>query len=449
MKKIGRFVSFLLTIGVSATMLAGCSGGASSSQLSSAPLAASSKQMGSEQAESKPVKLVWALWDKDKTTYYQPLIDAYKADHPNVEIEMKDLGSTDYQTALGTQLAGGDSGLDIVTVKDMPGYAAMTNASQLEDLTQYIKDNGIDTSQYGGTAEQITVDGKLYALPFRSDFWIVYYNKDLFDKAKVGYPTNDMTLAQYDALARKLTSGSGNKKVYGAHYHIWRSAVQLFGILDGKHSIVDSDYSFLKPYYELVLKEQDDGICMDYATLKTSNTHYSGVFENNSVAMMNMGSWFIATLMNDIKLGNSEAKNWGIVRYPHPEGVPAGTTLGTITSLAVASSSQNKDASLDFVKFVCGEDGAAVIAKTGTIPAIKNEEVVNTIASMEGFPTDTNSKEALKTVKTYLEMPMNSKSAEIETALNDDHDAIMTKSVGIDDGLKKMAEDVKPLMDES
>lgn len=437
MKKIRRFVSLMLAIGVSATMFAGCSGGSAAS--SSASSAAASKS-------GESVKLTWALWDKDKTTYYKPLIDAYTAKHPNVTIEMKDLGSTDYQTALGTQLAGGDSGIDIVTVKDIPGYAAMTNAGQLEDLSQYIKNNNIDTSKYGGTTEQITVDGKLYALPFRSDFWVIYYNKDLFDKAKVAYPTNDMTLAQYDALARKLTSGSGNSKVYGAHYHTWRSAVELFGILDGKHTILDGDYAFLKPYYETILKEQKDGICMDYATLKTSNTHYSGVFENNSVAMMNMGSWFMATLINDIKSGKSQAKNWGVVKYPHPDGVQAGTTLGTITSLAVASTSKNKETSLDFVKFVTGEEGAAVIAKTGTIPAIKNDEVIKTISSMQGFPTDDNSKEALKTVKTYLEMPMNANSAAIDTALNDDHDAIMTGSVTVDAGLKKMAEDVKPLL---
>lgn len=446
MKKWRKAVGLMLAAAISAGAFAGCSGkGAQSQPQSQAPAPSSS---AASKAESEPVKLTWALWDIDLSPYYKPLIDAYTAEHPNVTVEMKDLGSADYQTVLGTQLAGGDSGLDIVSVKDIPGYSSMTNAGQLEDLTQYIKDNGIDTSQYGGTTEQIQVDGKLYALPFRSDFWIVYYNKDLFDKAGVDYPANDMTLQQYDALARKVTSGSGNGKVYGAHYHTWRSAVTLFGILDGKHTVLDGDYAFMKPYYDLVLKEQDDGICMDYATLKTSSTHYSGVFENNSVAMLNMGSWFISTVMADIKAGKAEVKNWGIVKYPHPEGVEAGTTLGTITSLAVASSSKNKEAALDFVKFVTSAEGAQIIAKTGTIPAIKNDAVVDTIASMDGFPADENSKEALKTVKTYLEMPMHDKSAEIETVLNDDHDAIMTKSVPVDEGLKKMGEDVKAILNE-
>ena len=117
--------------------------------------------------------------------------------------------------------------------------------------------------------DRITVDGDFYALPFIQSFWVVFYNKDLFDAAGVEYPTNDMTLEEYDALARQLTSGEGAEKVYGCHYHNWRSCVQLFGILDGKNTIVDGTYDFLQPYYEMILAQQDDGICMDYATIKT------------------------------------------------------------------------------------------------------------------------------------------------------------------------------------
>jgi multiple sugar transport system substrate-binding protein len=449
MGKIKKLISAVLTSVMFLSVFAGCGKNEGNSSSQQQDLQTSKANVETTTAkEEKEVKLTWALWDYEKTPYYKALIEEYKKIKPNVTIKYKDLGSSNYQTVLGTQLAGEDSGLDILSVKDIPGYSAMVNAGQLEDLSDFIKKYNIDTSKYSGTTEQIAVDGKLYALPFRSDFWVVFYNKDLFDKAGVAYPTNDMTMKDYDAIARKMTSGSGSTKVYGAHYHTWRSAVQLFGILDGKHTILDpsTGYDFLKPYYEIILKEQDDGIVQDYATLKTSSTHYSGVFENNSVAMLNMGSWFISTLINDIKTGKSEAKNWGIVKYPHPEGVAAGTTLGTITTLGVASSSKNKDAALDFINFVCGEEGAKVIASTGTFPAIKTDDILEKITSLEGFPKDENSKEALKTVKTYLEMPMNPNSAQIETILNDQHDAIMTKSVSIEEGLKEMTEQVKAII---
>ncbi|MDD3457063.1 sugar ABC transporter substrate-binding protein, partial [Sphaerochaeta sp.] len=331
--------------------------------------------------------LKWALWDIASTTYYEPLIKAYEAKNPNVKIEMLDLGSADFMTMLSTQLSGGDSSIDVVTIKDIPGYNNLVKRNLLMNLNDKIKSENVDLSLYGGTTDQISVDGKLYGIPFRSDFWVVFYNKDVFDKAGVAYPDNDMTFAEYDALARKMTSGVGAAKVYGAHYHTWRSAVQLFGILDGKNTIVDGTYNFLKPYYEMVLSQQKDGIVQNYATLKTSSTHYSGVFYNNSVAMMNMGSWFIATLISQIEQGKTEVKNWGLVKYPHAEGVPAGTTLGTITSLGVSNASKKKDAAFDFVKFVTGPEGAQIIAKTGTIPSIKDSEVVKIIASKPGFPS--------------------------------------------------------------
>jgi multiple sugar transport system substrate-binding protein len=213
----------------------------------------------------------------------------------------------------------------------------------------------------------------------------------------------------------------------------------LFGILDGKNSAVSGKYDFSKPYYEMVLKQQKDGVCQDYSTVKTSSLHYSGAFAQGNVAMMNMGAWFIPTLISKIKSGEyKDVKNWGIAKYPHADGVEPGSTLATITSLAVASASKNKEVATDFMNYVCGKEGAAVIAKTGTFPSIKTDEVVATIAAMEGFPKDAESAKALKTAKTYLEMPVNAKSAELEVILNDGHDYIMTGTKTIDEGIAYM-----------
>lgn len=440
-KTLGIGLSALLAAGLVAGCSSNSNNGNTNTPTATPKTTESNATNAPEEKGNEPVTLKWALWDWEATAYYEPLIKAYTEANPNVTIEYVDLGSTDYMTMLSTQLSGG-ADLDVLTIKDIPGYANLVKQNHLEPLNGFISDKGISTDVYGGTVEQIQVDNEVYALPFRSDFWVIFYNKDLFDKAGVPYPTNDMTLDQYEQIARSMTSGSGSEKVYGAHHHTWRSAVQLFGILDGKNTVVDGNYDFLKPTYERILKMQDDGIIMDYATLKTSSTHYSGVFYNNSVAMLNMGSWFIATQIDKVKSGESAAVNWGIVKYPHPDGVEPGTTLGTITSLAVNKKSAKKEAALDFLKFVTGEEGAAVIASTGTIPAIKNDEVLQSIASIDGFPADENSKEALNTYKTYLEMPMHEKSADIEVILNESHDNIMTKNTTIDKGLADMNERV-------
>lgn len=444
MKKMWKKATALMLALLMVAGLAACgNGNADGSQSPANSPAASGSPANSTEPGStdEEVTLKWAVWDINLTTYYQPLIDAYVADHPNVKIEMVDLGSSDYQNALITQLTG-NADLDVVCVKDIPGYANLVKGGYLSDMSG----EGIDASLYGGTIEQISVDGKFYALPFRSDHWVIYYNKDLFDAAGVDYPTNDMTIAEYDELARKVTSGTGAGKVYGSHFHTWRSAPSLFAVLDGQHTVVDGNYDFMKSTYEWVLAEQNDGICQDYGTLKATSTHYSGVFFNEQCAMMNMGSWFIPTQIEKVKSGESLADNWGIVKYPHPEGVPAGTTLGTITSVAVNAASEKQAAALDFVKFVGGEQGAEIIAKTGTFPAIKSDAVLDELAKMDGFPTDEASKEALSTTQVYLEMPMHDKAADIEGVLNEAHDGIMTGAMTIDEGIRKMNDEVSALL---
>lgn len=395
----------------------------------------------------EPITLKWAVWDISATTYYQPLIDAYKVKNPNVTIEMVDLGSTDYMTVLATELTGNDSDFDLATIKDIPGYATLVEKNALEPLGNYIANAGLDLSGYGGITDQILINDGLYALPFRSDFWVLFYNKDVFDAKGVSYPTNDMTFEQYDALARSVTDTTMGAQVYGAHYHTWRSAVQLFGILDGKNTIVDGTYDFLKPYYELILAQQKDMVTQDYATLKTNSLHYSGAFAQGNVAMMNMGSWFIPTLISKIASGEyTEISNWGLAKYPHAEGVEPGSTLATITSLAVTAASKQKDAAFEFINFVCGPEGAEVIAKTGTIPAIKTDAVITSISGMAGFPQDGTSAEALVTANTYLEMPVHKSSSEIETILNTAHDNIMSGNSTIDEGIEYMNTEVQKLL---
>ncbi len=449
-----RKISILLILVLALTTLAGC--GKKSNEVNKEVEAGTETKTDSNsetktetntENAAESITLKWAVWDINATTYYQPLIDAYEAAHENVKIEMVDLGSTDYMTVLATELTGNDSDIDIATIKDIPGYATLVGKNALEPLDASIASAGIDLSLYGGITDQIVINEKLYALPFRSDFWVLYYNKDIFDKKGVAYPTNDMTFAQYDALARSVTDTTMGAQIYGAHYHTWRSAVQLFGILDGKNSIVGGTYDFVKPYYEMVLAQQNDLVVQDYATLKTSSLHYSGAFAQGNVAMMNMGSWFIPTLIDKIKTGEyTDIKNWGIVKYPHADGVTPGSTLATITSLAVTSASKQKEAAFDFLNFVCGSEGAEVIAGTGTIPAIKTDAVLDSISSMEGFPADAESKEALVTANTYLEMPVNEHSSEIETILNTAHDNIMSGNSTIDEGIAYMNTEVQKLL---
>ncbi len=390
------------------------------------------------------VTLTMAAWDVSTTPYWQAVIDAYEAQNPNVKVELLDISSAEYTDKIKIMLSGGDE-TDIITVKDIPQYSAMLTRNQVVPLNSYIERDGFDLSVYSGADKELTFEGSIYALPFRSDIWILYYNKDLFDAAGVPYPTNDMTWAEFDSIARQMTSGSGADKVYGGHFHTWRSTVQLGTVQDGENTVIATDYSFMKPMYDMVTSMQDDGIVMDYGELRAGSVHYSGVFWNEQIAMLPMGSWFIGGTIAAEEKGAADF-NWDVVKYPHPEGVAPGTTAGTLTSLAINSNSANQDAAWDFIKFYSGTPGAKALAETGNLPAMSTPEVLEVFASREGMPA--GATEALQTAAVRLELPMHPDVGAVEQILNEEHELIMTKSVSVDEGIAEMSSRVSEALSE-
>ena len=108
---------------------------------------------------------------------------------------------------------------------------------------------------------------------------------------------------------------------------------------------------------------------------------------------MNMGSWYVSTLITELANGEYDSElcgNWGIAKYPHPEGAEEGATIGSLTGLAIPTSSENKDAAWDFIKFACGEEGAKIVAATGSFPALLNDETADVIASLQWLSTGRN-----------------------------------------------------------
>ncbi len=406
--------------------------------------AAAAAEAATAEAAPEPVTLTMAIWDQETTPYWQVLADAYQAQNPNVTIELLDTASAEYIDKVNVMLSGGDE-TDIITIKDIPQYSGLLERGQIVPLTSLIADAGIDTSVYSGAVEELTYEGEVYALPFRSDIWILYYNKDIFDAAGLDYPANDITWDEFDALAREVTSGSGADKIYGAHFHTWRSCVQLGTVQDGLHTVIADDYSFMKPMYDMVTGMQQDGIIMDYGELRAGSIHYRGVFENGQIAMLPMGSWLIGTLIDAKATGEMDFE-WGIGQYPHPDGVEAGTTAGTLTSLAINSNSQNQEAAWDFIQFYSGIEGAKVLAGTGNLPAIRTPEVLDVFASVEGFPE--GGSEALQTTTVRLELPMDPNVSVVEQILNEEHELIMTGSVSVDQGIEEMTTRINEALSE-
>lgn len=439
-KALSLALAGALTLG----LLAGCAPAATNpSPSASTPPPASPSASPSEStpaALSGTLKV--SLWDMATQPAFGATIDAFTKANPGVKIDPIDIPSADYGTKLSVML-NGKSEVDVFWVKDADTIYPIAQRGQMADLGAYITRDGVDLAEYNGLAENFAIDGKQIALPFRTDYYTLFYNKDIFDAAGVEYPSNDMTWADFEALAKQLTSGEGADKKYGAHFHTWQALVENWAVQDGKNTIMATDYSFFKPYYEMALRMQnDDKSVMDYGTLKTANLHYSSVFADGSVAMMPMGTWFAATMIDKINKGESKV-NWGVATLPHPDGLAAGNVVGSTTPIAVNAASENKDLAWEFVKFATGAEGAAVVAGLGAIPARLDAATLKTITSVPGMPE--GALEALQVKSIVLDRPIADKVSEVNKVLGDEHGLIMLGESSIDDGLAAMAEQSKTI----
>ncbi len=433
-----KFVSLALASALTLGLLAGC--GSTASDPTKAPDTETKAPVTDTKAPEDTGltgTLKISLWDMDTQPAFTSVIEAFKVANPGVTVELIDIPSGDYGTKLSVMLNGG-SEVDVFWVKDADTIYPIAQRGQMADLSAYIARDGVDLADFNGLAENFIIDGKQTALPFRTDFYALYYNKDIFDAAKVDYPTNDMTWAEFEALAKQLTSGEGVEKKYGAHFHTWQALVQNWAVQDGKNTIMATDYGFFKPYYEMALRMQnDDKSMMDFGTLKTANLSYNSVFPDGSVAMMPMGTWFSATMIDKVNKGESSV-NWGIATLPHPEGVAAGNVVGSTTPIAVNAASKNQDLAWEFVKFATGSEGAEVVANTGAIPARLDDATLKTVVNVPGMPD--GALEAMTVKNIVLDRPIADKVSEVNKMLGDEHALIMLGELDLDQALTEMAE---------
>ena len=380
-------------------------------------------------AEDKQVLTV-VTWDANTTPYLIAQEAAFEAAYPNIDLQYIDVASQDYAIKAGAMLSGNDTS-DVFMVKEVSDIVNWHAQGFAEPLTPYME--GYDVSGFVGMEANYAFEGAQYALPFRSDFWVLFYNKDLFDAAGVAYPTNDMTWDAYAELAKSMTK----EGVYGTHYHTWLSAVANWAVCDGVNTLADGKYDDLAYFYNLYQGLEDAGACMAYSELKASGLHYSAAFANGNVAMMPMGYWYVSTLIGYNNDGTCNF-NWGITAVPHADGVKAGSSFGNLTGVMMNKKSANKDAAWTYISWLCGVEGSKATASTGARPAWVSEDVAAAMSAVTGFPTDEASKGALLPSYVAVEWPVVPLLSEIKPIVEETHTLIMTRELSVEEGIEEM-----------
>ncbi len=437
-----NFKKKLSALAIAATVaLTGCASN-SGTNSAKADETVKTEDVAQSQSQDEEITLNVAMWDYTSLEYHSKLVEAFEKEYPNVKVNVIEAPADDYSDKVAVMLSG-DNDIDVVFIRDTASYTSMISKGQLSAIDDLISEKNIDLSVYGGMVEQYAVDGKIYGLPYRKDIWMLFYNKDIFDAAGIAYPTERMTLDEYRELAKQLTSGEGNDKIYGALNNKWTQSVSNLAMQTGKYDLMSGDYSFLKDYYDVVCAMQnEDKSTMDYSTIVASNIHYSGPFYNGQVAMMPMGSWFINNMIENLN-NNTTTVNYDVAPLPC-ETIDGMDTkgAGAITPVSIGSNSKNKEMAWNFVEFVTGEKGATVLAECGILPAYNSEQVLETLVSNEGFPE--HGKEILlNTTDVTIEFPLGDTWTSISKVIGEEHELIMLNSNSVDDGLNTMTERVQ------
>jgi multiple sugar transport system substrate-binding protein len=133
------------------------------------------------------------------------LIGRYEKLHPNVAI--KETPVTNNAKILAS-ITGGNPP-DIVSLGNSLPLGSWAGVGAVTDLGPYIKSSKLDTSMYiPSTLKAMTVDGKIYGLPFQAFNAGLIYNKKLFAEAGLKPPTTLEELAK-DAKLLTKTDASG------------------------------------------------------------------------------------------------------------------------------------------------------------------------------------------------------------------------------------------------
>ena len=198
MKKNMRKVAALgLCVALGATMLTACGGSKG------------------ESASGGKTELNFGIWDENQRPAMEKMVKAYEKENSDVKIniQLTPYKGGEYWTKLEAAASGGKAP-DVfwLNVLHLDSYV---EGGILDDLTDKIKDSDIKDSYSETLVNNYVRDKKNYAVPKDFDTNAMWYNKEIFDKCGVPYPTDDMSYDDLIATAKALKdSGKLGDGVY-------------------------------------------------------------------------------------------------------------------------------------------------------------------------------------------------------------------------------------------
>lgn len=352
-----KFIIALVALSVSFTL---CLSGCGSDH-------AKPKSDGTADNTNKPVEIRVAFWGSpDEVNIVTEIISRWQKTRPNIIVRLEHTPYRGYADKLLTRIAGRAAPDIICTEVDL--FVTFQSKNVLLDLTPYIgNDPEFDMKDfYPQIISRFTVNNKLYAVPRdTAPFACVYYNKKLFDEAKVPYPTDDWDMADMLDKAKKLTKTDPDGRVtqYGFYAWAWMNFVYSFGgslvddVKNPKVCTLGSKESVegLQFYSDLINKYK---VQPSVTVMTNLAMGVQGMFMTGRLAMFSSGIWETPGLRK------IQDFDWDVVMFPKgPTGKRGFGTGGS--GYCILKESRYPKESFEVIKALSGKEAQMALAETG------------------------------------------------------------------------------------
>lgn len=307
---------------------------------------------GCAQKDTRTV-IEFASWgSKSEIDILKPILSDFEKENPEIKIDFMHIPQNYFQKI--HLLFASNTAPDVIFINNLylPIYA---NANLLEELT--VNQNDF----YPQALEALSWNGKLYAIPRDVSNLVVFYNKDLFDRKNITYPTSEWNFDDFLKTAQKLT----DKNTFGVSFE----EDPLFylpylmssggGILPSEIEKKGSQYGLnfyadlRKKYHVAPLKSESASATM------------AQMFLQQKLGMYISGRWMVPKLREEADF------DWDVTQFP--KGTNGSIVQLDASGWAIAKSSKHKEEAQKLVNYLASSKNSEKFATNGLIvPARKD-----------------------------------------------------------------------------
>jgi multiple sugar transport system substrate-binding protein len=391
------FLQFATVAGLgaaSASLLAACQGGATSSApaVSTSAPGPTAAPAAAQGATNQAATITWSFWgDPNELPPNDEVIKAFNAKYPNIQIKTFHEPWASYFDKIQTMFAG-DAAPDVLFLTNIASYASKGVLAPVNDLA---KQSGYDITDFTDAELKLFQNqDKLYGFPRDNDTKVLYYNKDAFDQSKIGYPDDTWDWNALRDAASKLTNRQGDRVLrYGAAIEsgewpafVWQNGAEVYDdVFKPTKSLLDQPDQTAAITFLADLMNADKVI--PSAAALTQAGGVTNLFTSGLAAMV------ISNAPRLLSFAQAPFK-WDIAVLPKQKR--AANYVGG-AGYVMSAQSKVKEAAWTFMQFVNGPDAQKIFSKGGgVVPARLSVQKSDTFlksgppgVSMDVFVTST------------------------------------------------------------